>query len=354
MAMKNLRTFFPLIVNGLACAAIGAAFGSFGGIIPWIIGGFCIGVVVAAGWEAFFRPLEHHHRLFRFRPVLLLFVEFLLTIYLVLPIFAGWNNAHPKRVAIPITPLEMGISYQDVQLITSDGIKLVGWYIPSQNGAAIIALHGFNGNRTHVLPHTKILQQAGYGVLLFDLRAMGESEGEVYHMGWNGDLDVAPAVEFLKSRPEVDTNRIGILGLSSGGMAALNAAAEIPELRSVIADGVEANRVEDLFNPMPPPYRKIWFMTPMPWMTDRFTILFTGISHPASMNELLSKISPRKVLFIASGAEAEIFQGRKYAAANPGNVAVWEIPEAKHTGGIFVRPEEYAQKIVDFFDNTLK
>ncbi len=351
--MNKTKVALPIIVNGLACSVIGAAFGSYGGLFTWMMGGFLVGVLMAVGWEALFRRLVSRPRLFRWRPVLLVLIEMLLTIYLVMPIFAGWNNVHPRWVAIPITPMDMGMAYEDVQLTTSDGIQLAGWYIPSQNGAAIIALHGFNGNRTHVLPQTQILQQAGYGVLLFDMRTMGESGGKIFHHGWGGDLDVAPAVAFLQSRPDVDANRIGILGLSSGGITALNAAANLPELRAVIVDGVDANRVEDYFNPMPPQYRKLWFMIPMPWMVDRMAELFSDVHDPLPMQSLLSKISPRPVLFIASGAEVEIFQGRKFVASNPANVAIWEIPEASHCGGIFSRPEEYAQHIVTFFEDTL-
>lgn len=352
--MTKSKLLLPLLTNGLVCAIIGAAFGSYGGMPAWIFGGFFTGIVLATGWEALFCRLVKHPRWFRLRPLLLVLVDFLLSLFLVIPLYGGWNNTHPQRVAVTITPLEMDMAYEDVRLTTSDGIQLAGWYIPSRNGAAIIALHGFNGNRMHVLPQTKILKQAGYGVLLYDLRAMGESGGDVYHYGWQGELDVAPAVEFFKSRPEINANRICILGLSSGGMTALNAAARIPELRAIIVDGVEANRMEDLFNPMPPSYRKFWFMAPMPWMIDRATMLFSGVYKTSSMNALLSEISPRPVLFIASGAESEIFQGRKFAAAHPENVSMWEIPEARHVEGVLVRPEEYAVKILDYFGDNLK
>lgn len=352
--MKKFQTIFPLIVNGLACAAIGAAFGSYLGIFPGLIGGFIIGVLVAAIWEALFQRLALRPRIFHFRPVFLVLLEFFLTLLLVIPLVMGWYNTHPKRLPIPITPAEMDLPYEDVQLTTSDGIPLAGWYIPSRNGAAIIALHGFNGNRAHVLPHAKILHQAGYGVLLFDLRAQGESGGKVYHFGWAGDLDVAPAIAFLQTRPEVNAKRIGIIGLSSGGMTTLNAAAKLPSLRAVIVDGVEANRMEDLFNPMPPSYKKYWFMAPMPWMTDRATMLFSSMYHPQSMQSLLEAISPRPVLFIASGAESEIFQARKFVTANPQHVSLWEIPEAKHIEGIFILPEEYADRLLSFYEDNLR
>ncbi|MBN1537614.1 MAG: alpha/beta fold hydrolase [Anaerolineales bacterium] len=352
--MMKSKIVPPLLTNGIVCAIIGAAFGSYGGMLTWIIGGFILGVILAAAWEAIFHRLAHRPRLFRLRPLLLVLVDFLLVLFLVIPLYGGWHNAHPQRVAVTITPQDIDMAYEEVQLTTSDGIRLAGWYIPSQNGAAIIALHGFSGNRTHVLPHTTILQQAGYGVLLYDIRAMGESSGEVYHYGWKGELDVAPAIEFLLARPDVDAERIGILGLSSGGMTALNAAAKLSELRAIVVDGVEANRMEDLLNPMPPSYRQFWFMAPIPWMIDRATMLFNGVVRTSSMDELLAQISPRPVLFIASGAESEIFQGQKFVAAHPENVSLWEIPEAKHVEGVFVREEEYAAHMLEFFEDNLK
>lgn len=352
--MLKSKIVAPLITNGIVCAMIGAAFGSYGNMLAWIVGGFIVGILLASGWEAIFSRLTHRARLYYLRPILLVLVDFLLVVFLVIPLYGGWQNVHPQRVKVAITPQEIDMAYEDVKLTTSDGVQLAGWYLPSRNGAGIIALHGFSGNRTHVLPQAKILQQAGYGVLLYDLRAMGESQGDRYHYGWQGELDVAPAVEFLKSRPEIDDNRIGILGLSSGGMTALNAAAKIPELRVVIVDGVEANRMEDLLNPMPPSYRQFWFMAPIPWMIDRATMLFSGVSRTSTMDELLAQISPRPVLFIASGAESEIFQGQKFVTAHAENVSLWEIPEAKHVEGVFVRPEEYAAQMLEILADALE
>ncbi len=67
----------PLIFNGLVGAIIGAAFGYHGGMIAWTIGSFCVGVLLAAIWEALFHPMVQHPRQFRFRPVLLVLLELL-------------------------------------------------------------------------------------------------------------------------------------------------------------------------------------------------------------------------------------------------------------------------------------
>ena len=67
--------------------------------------------------------------------------------------------------------------------------KLEGWYIPSRNGAAVIAFPGRKGPQRQA----RMLARHGYGVLLFDRRGEGRSEGEPNAFGWGGDEDVKAA-----------------------------------------------------------------------------------------------------------------------------------------------------------------
>ena len=70
-----------------------------------------------------------------------------------------------------------------------------------------------------------MLVEHGYGVLLFDRRGEGASEGAGNMFGWGGERDIFAAIDFLESRPDVDPDRIGGLGLSVGGELMLQAAA---------------------------------------------------------------------------------------------------------------------------------
>ena len=74
-------------------------------------------------------------------------------------------------------------------MTTSDGLRLAGWYVPSRNGAAVIAFPGRNGPQAH----TRMLARHGYGVLLFDRRGQGESEGDPHGLGWEGEKDIKAA-----------------------------------------------------------------------------------------------------------------------------------------------------------------
>ena len=96
---------------------------------------------------------------------------------------------------------------------------------PQAKVPAVLMLHGFTGQRME--PHrlfvllSRLLAQQGIASLRFDFRGSGESEGGFEEMTVSRELeDVQAAHKYLLSRPEVDSSRIGLLGLSMGGMMA--------------------------------------------------------------------------------------------------------------------------------------
>lgn len=91
-----------------------------------------------------------------------------------------------------------GAEYRPVTLYNEgDDIHLSGWYVPSENRAVIILLHGFGANRLEMKSRADVLVHHGYGVLLYDLRGHGESGGDVRAFGWQDVGDVNAALEFL-------------------------------------------------------------------------------------------------------------------------------------------------------------
>ena len=92
---------------------------------------------------------------------------------------------------------DLGAPYKDVAFETSDGLTLKGWYIESKNGAAVISFPG----RASSQKRAKMLADHGYGVLLFDRRGEGESEGDPNTFGWQGERDVHAAVRYLQEPP---------------------------------------------------------------------------------------------------------------------------------------------------------
>jgi hypothetical protein len=84
-----------------------------------------------------------------------------------------------------------------------------------------------------------------YGVLVYDSRGRGESEGSPVGFGWHWPKDVAGALAFLRGRPDVDPDRIGVLGLLRGADVLIQVAAEDKGLRVVVSDGATGGSFAD-------------------------------------------------------------------------------------------------------------
>lgn len=347
---SRLHSWIAVILNTLVCGVLGVAFGMFGNVLPWLLGGLALGALLGLANEALFTRARCLARWYKLRTVILVLVEAMLVIYLVIPTLGAYHSTHPTRAPITNTPADMGLEYEDVTFPTADGLTLRGWYLPSKNRAAIIAVHGSDGNRLHTIWHAFALAEHGYGVLLFDLRAHGESDGELFPVT-NDSPDIAAAVKYLSSRPEIDPERIGAVGLSLGAHVIMQAAPEVPKLKALISDGASINTIRDVL-PLPSQFRLLYVAAPMWWMTDLMTELMTGI-HAEPFIVLVEKIAPRPILFISSKEEPEPFVNRRLAEHAGPNAQLWELPDTGHVRGIHQHPQEYKQRMLAFFDEAL-
>lgn len=249
------------------------------------------------------------------------------------------------------TPERFGAAYEDVTLMTADGVQLSGWYIPSQNGAAIILLHGYGGDRTGSLTNAEMLHRHGFGILLYDQRASGESQGETLSWGWRDVADVESALDFLRSRPDVTVPQYGIMGCSTGAEIAVGAGAQFEEIGAVVADGLLYTSIRDT---LPPHDFKDWLGWPVYPLFITFMEWRSGASAPLSLTEAVAQIAPRPLLLIAAekdGYEQWRSEGYYRAAAQPKEY--WVVEGAAHCGGPAAQPEAYEARIVSFFGQAL-
>ena len=205
----------------------------------------------------------------------------------VVPFEFGYIATHVMRAAV--ADPELGAAHEDVTLTTSDGLELEGWYVPSRNGAAVIAFPG----RTNPQPHARMLIEHGYGVLLFDRRGEGASDGDGNMFGWGGTRDIEAALDFLEERPDVDPERIGGLGLSVGGELMLQAATEDTRLAAVVSEGagtrtLSEELVDNDANSL------IWGFHSL--VAKHIGVaLFSHESPPPSLIKILHQVGPRPV-----------------------------------------------------------
>jgi uncharacterized protein len=264
--------------------------------------------------------------------------------FMVVMVGLGYVTTHVGRAVVP--PDHLGVAHEDVAFTTSDGLELRGWYVPSRNGAAIIAFPGRNGPQRQ----TRMLARHGYGVLLFDRRGEGESEGEPNAWGWGGDADVKAAIAYLERRPDVDPDRVGGIGLSVGGEMMLETAAETDDLAAVVSEGAGARSFTEDMDFEAHGLDKVLGPLVSASKTAGIAVSSNQLP-PANLKDLSAKIQEPTLLITAphSGHGEELNRG--YARAS--GATLWEIPESRHIGGLQARPQEYERRVVGFFDKAL-
>ena len=274
----------------------------------------------------------------------LLTVAFLLCTYMVVyPVSEAYVVTHAARAYVP-TP-ELGTAYEDVSFTTSDGLRLEGWYVPTKNGATVIVIPGRKGPQKPA----RMLAGHGYGVLLFDRRGEGESEGDPNGFGWAGTRDVEAAIAFLRERPEVDEDRIGALGLSVGGEVLLQAAAEIDGLQAVVSEGAGIRSVREAVDL---PGLDSWIVTGVIGLTTAATAAFTSDLPPRGLKDLSAEITiPVFFIHATPGQGGENLTPTYYEAASQPK-QLWAA-DGGHTGAIDAEPQEYERRVVGFFDDAL-
>ena len=130
----------------------------------------------------------------------------------------GCILARPGRANVDL-PADLG-GVSEVTFPSQSGSALRAWYAPGRAGfGAVVLLHGVGSNRTSMLGRFRFLHARGYAVLAPDFQAAGESPGEHVTFGARESLDAAASVKFL--RDSAPDERLGVIGVSMGGAAAL-------------------------------------------------------------------------------------------------------------------------------------
>jgi len=134
---------------------------------------------------------------------------------------------HPTSELIT-SPDRAQMDYENVNLRTSDGLKLHGWFIPAESAkGTVLMFHGNAGNISHRLDTIAVFHQLGYNTFIIDYRGYGRSEGSPGEEGTY--LDARAAWDYLTQTRKIPPGRIVIFGRSLGGAVATWLAVETEE-----------------------------------------------------------------------------------------------------------------------------
>lgn len=167
-----------------------------------------------------------------------------------------WRHmVHPPRQPLWATPMDAGLSYENVEFPARDGLRLSGWFIPAANApaATVIVLHTWAGSRLgedatsllanisgalpiDLLRFAHALHTAGYNVLSFDLRNHGQSAGsDAVTFGLQESHDLLGALDWLRQRGDIDGARVGVVGFSLGANTLLYALPQTTSIDAAVA-----------------------------------------------------------------------------------------------------------------------
>ncbi len=261
---------------------------------------------------------------------------------------------HPPHGVFDAPRLGDGLVREPVTLTSRDGTRLAAWFIAGARPQTLLVLHGYTACKDDMLSHAAFLHAAGYSLLLLDLRACGASGGRAVTLGGREQEDVAAALAYLQTRPDVDASQLGILGLSLGGALAILAAAACPAVRAVVAEAP----FRSLSSAVRQNFRRYTRLpsVPLALLALRLTEWRHQVRAGAVVPEqavarlgrcalLLIHAEDDPVIAIAD-SEAIVHQAR-------GPVEFWRLPSAPHAMAYNVFREAYPARVVAFFDTWL-
>jgi hypothetical protein len=338
------------IVAGIEAAhyttQVGPSGDDFSGLLCIPAGAGLIGLGLVSLWTTRRRHGSLPRRVLR--RVAIGVAALFVALFAVFPIGYAYVGTHAARP--PVDEIDLGsAAVEDVTLHTSDGLQLEGSYVPSQNGAAVIVAFGRKGTQRPA----RMLARHGYGVLIFDRRGEGESDGDPNPFAWDdGEKDLLAAIAFLKERPDVEPGRIGGVGLSVGGETFLQTAAHSEDVQAVVSEGATARSVGELRSV---PGSGLGPVVINAGLTAG-TAVFSDATPPPHLIDLVGQIAPRAMFLIhapkADPDEPRFNRAFYREAGEP--KAIWGVPDAGHVGAQEAHPREYEQRVTGFFDRALR
>jgi pimeloyl-ACP methyl ester carboxylesterase len=194
-----------------------------------------------------------------------------------------------------------------------------------------------------MLPEVGILAAQGYGVLAFDFRGHGTSDGALVTLGDHERRDLEAAIDFCASRPEVA--RTCGLGFSMGGATLAQVAATDQRLSAVVIVAAYPTLAQEIR------YRAR-SLGPLSQLPALIAIRRASVDvRDVRPIDDLCAISPRPLLLIYGQIDADVPPGTAQnmidAACAPSEL--WVVAGAGHQSMAGVIPRQYESRLVDFF-----
>jgi len=298
---------------------------------------------------------------------------FFATLYIIILLFivigivsflSAWKITHPSKITTPQISSNIAPDYKNISFTSSESEeKINGWFFSAKGSkTTVLLVHGYGKNRLQFDEETfKLISRftnEGFNVMTFDLRGSGNSAGSISTFGRNETEDVLSAIKYLKQQ---ETEKIVLMGFSTGASSCLSAVSETPYKDSII--GLVGDS----------PYSKIdnyldYAIKSNSWLGDfpfKYTIDFAVRKLSKVTNELdiipkIPKIIPTPVLLI-DGEQQDISASYNtkllyelYFRKSPVPVHYWNSGAQEYGQSFTKSPDQYMDKVMGFVNQCVE
>ncbi len=283
------------------------------------------------------------------------------------------ESSRPATAAYLVTPDKYGwLSARGAQVTeetwtNSDGTQARGWLLRgSENAPAVVLLHKYGADRSHVLNlGVKLNEATNFTVLMPDQRGHGQNPPVAYtSFGGCEATDTAAAIQYLRglrspSQASLVGSDIGIYGLEMGSLAALNTASQDAAVKALVLDSVPADSDSLVASVIDKRFPFVSSVTSKLGQLGAYPYFYEGCYSRTPVCEAAKTIGGRKAMLLA-GLDAPEFQDStsKLAKCFPNSTQAEANTTLSPSGFSVINAsipvsEAYDQRVIDFFRTSL-
>jgi len=268
--------------------------------------------------------------------------------YLGIGLLVVFRMTSPRRRPPGATPATAGLAYERVELWSTDGVRIAGWWVQAGNSRRVAVLvHGWGGDKSdeHVLATAPVYHGEGFNVLVIDLRAQGESGGTRRTLGYREVRDVLGALLWLEGRGYKPEDTV-LHGWSMGGTTVVRAAPGTG-VAAIVEEAGYADLPLLLEAAIPRITRLPRFFVPGVMLAGRLWPDFDAwaVRPEREASKLWAEGMPLFVIHSVADGLIPVEHAKMFAAAHPG-ARVWILQEYDHVEA-FAHPE-YEERLRTF------
>jgi len=246
---------------------------------------------------------------------------------------------------------------RSVTLEARDHVTLSASFLepPEKTGRCVLALHGIASNRSGMVPFAPMLLAEHYAVLLPDSRAHGESGGDLITYGVLEKFDALDWMHWLRQQ---GCEQVYGLGESLGAAVLIQAAAQEPAFRAIVAEGSFAS-LEGVaeYRIAPMTHLPAWIAGVPSWLIVRSTEVYArhvygvDLSRILPLEDIARTSTPVLLIHGLADDRTPPSHSEQLARANP-RAELWLVPRAGHIGAFSAEPQEFRRRVLEWFNEN--